>query len=133
MRNHPFPHRLIPLLFSVALLSINLTCAAQTSAESADESVATTPQSQSERDILPATEPDGATTRMDFNAAVNRMALKSPKLAAAKAEVESKKLQSDAAKWLGGPNVILHAGYTKYSMSYDVDLTEAKQLDLPSI
>lgn len=132
MRNHPFPHRLIPLLFSVALLSINLTCAAQTSAESADESVATTPQSQSERDILPATEPDGATTRMDFNAAVNRMALKSPKLAAAKAEVESKKLQSDAAKWLGGPNVILHAGYTKYSMSYDVDLTEAKQLAIQS-
>ena len=65
---------------------------------------------------------------LDFASAVSQMTEHSPKLAAAKAEVRSKQLQSDATKWLGGPNVILSASVNKYSLSYDVDLTEAKQL-----
>lgn len=52
----------------------------------------------------------------DFASAVSQMTEHSPKLAAAKAEVRSKQLQSDATKWLGGPNVILSASVNKYSL-----------------
>ena len=66
-------------------------------------------------------------SQMDFVSALHQVEQYSPKLAAAKAEVQSKELQRDAAKFLGGPNVLLTADAIKYHVHYDVDLTQAKQ------
>lgn len=107
---------LLPLCLSLSLLLVE-PCTAQTMSEPSDTDT-----------ITPAPVEADSSKSLDFVSAVQQMTHRSPKLAAAKAEVESKKLQRDAAKWLGGPNVILHAGVTQYNLHYDVDLSEAKQL-----
>ncbi len=126
MPNFAFSKRLLSSSLSILMLANSPLCAAQTITEP------TEPSNPSAHDVANPSTGATAVVNVDFNHAVEQMNTRSPKLAAAKAEVESKKLQSDAAKWLGGPNIILHAGYTKYSLSYDVDLTEAKQLAIQS-
>ena len=112
-----------------------MNCAAQVNqtAIEADEAVPAAQTTGTEIDPasdnrLSSTLKTSGSSPLDFASAVSQMTEHSPKLAAAKAEVQSKQLQSDAAKWLGGPNVILSASVNKYSLNYDVDLTEAKQL-----
>lgn len=135
-----------PLCLSATLLTHSLSCAAQTtqitqstleSSDTAKIAPITQTAANIETNDAPNNQLSSALKRtsggsLDFVSAVSQMTEHSPKLAAAKAEVHSKQLQSDAAKWLGGPNVILSASVNKYNLSYDVDLTEAKQLAIQS-
>lgn len=51
----------------------------------------------------------------------------SDQLAAAQAAVESKRLQTDSLKYLGGPMVGLSAGATRYNLQGDLDTAELRQ------
>ncbi len=127
MSNPVFPRYILFASLSALLLANSSLCAAQTAAVPSE---AVSEPHEIDPSSARAT---SGTVDMDFQRAVGQMTAHSPKLAAAQAEVQSKKLQSDAAQWLGGPNVILHAGYTKYDLSYDLDISEAKQLAGQSI
>ena len=50
----------------------------------------------------------------------------SDQLAAAQAAVESKRLQTDSLKYLGGPMVGLSAGATRYNLQSDLDTAELR-------
>ena len=95
MPNFAFSKRLLSSSLSILMLANSPLCAAQTITEP------TEPSNPSAHDVANPSTGATAVVNVDFNHAVEQMNTRSPKLAAAKAEVESKKLQSDAAKWLG--------------------------------
>ena len=76
--------------------------------------------------------PDAATrtsaaTALSLQDARTRLLQVSDQLAAARAAVESKRLQTQGLQGLGGPIVGLSASHTRYSLHGELDLAEAKQ------
>lgn len=76
--------------------------------------------------------PDAATrtstaTPLSLQDARTRLLQVSDQLAAARAAVESKRLQTQGLQGLGGPIVGLSASHTRYSLHGELDLAEAKQ------
>lgn len=67
------------------------------------------------------------TVSLSFQQARDELMQNSPKLAAAHAFESAKQLQSEAAKGLGGPSLILNGTAARYRVRGEVDVTDIKQ------
>lgn len=93
-------------------------------------SAAASPLAQ-ELPVIPHTEQENAehsgSNALSFQEARAELMQQSPKLAAAQAFESARQLQSDAAKGLGGPSLVLDASASKYRVRGDVDVDDIKQ------
>ncbi|OSI12643.1 TolC family protein [Neisseria canis] len=81
--------------------------------------------------VIPHTEQENnepsRSSALSFQEARSELMAQSPKLAAAQAFESARLLQSEAAKGLGGPSLVLDASASRYRVRGDVDVDDIKQ------